>query len=517
MRIPRTLRAVAGAAALAGLAPAAALAQAAARAADPPPGAVAAPIRGPAELRERLEALLADPALARAHVGLAVQVAETGEVLFENEAEKRFVPASNTKIVTAAVALAVLGPEFRWTTRLVADGPIRGGALEGDLWIVGGGDPRLTREEIAAWPALLREAGIERIEGAVIGDDRAFEPWQWSEGWAWDDLHAGWGAGVSALQLHPNTVRGVVIPGAAPGDVAELRPETARPLPPIRNLVRTGAPGSDVRLRFLPPPEGGPVELRGWVPAGSDSVSLYLANPHPTLHLLETVAARLAAAGIEVRDGTRRAADEEGPARPGWSAELASEPLPEILAALMKPSDNQIAETVLRTLGREAGGGGSAAEGVEVVEETLADWGIEPGAVYLTDGSGLSRYNEVTPNALVRLLRAMWRRPDFPVFEASMPVAAVDGTLRRRLAGTPGAGNVKAKTGSLTSVRALSGYLRDGAGETLIFSLLLNGYDAPGAVAVALEDLLVEQLALYRRPVEPGWPAWRDGAGAPRP
>ena len=142
--------------------------------------------------------------------------------------------------------------------------------------------------------------------------------------------------------------------------------------------------------------------------------------------------------------------------------------------------------------------------------ETLAGWGIEPGAASLSDGSGLSRYNEITPNAMVRLLRTMWRHPQFDTFQAAMPVAGVDGTLKRRLLGTPGESNVQAKTGSLSSVRALSGYLRDGAGETLIFSLLLNGYDAPGDVAVALEDLLIEQLVLYRRPVNAGWPAYRD-------
>ncbi len=472
--------------------------------------AVVVPIRGEADLGTRLGRLLEDPALERAHVGLAVQVAETGEVLFENEAEKRFVPASNTKIVTGAVALDALGPDFRWTTRLVADGPVRDGVLEGDLWIVGVGDPVLERSVVAAWPRLLREAGIRRVAGAVVGDDRAFEPWQWSEGWMWDDLYGGWAAGVSALQLHPNTVRARLAPAEALGEPARLvLPEGTPPLP-MRSRARTGAPGSEVRLRFLPPPEGGPVELVGWVPAGPDTVPLFLAAPHPTMFLLETLAEALAAAGIEVDEGVRRAVEGEAPSRPGWSAEHRSPPLSEVLAEMMKPSDNQIAETLLRTVGREAGDGGSATDGLRVVEETLGAWGIEPGAVALTDGSGLSRYNEVTPNAMVRLLRSMWRHPQFDVFESSMPVAGVDGTLRRRLLGTPGARNVKAKTGSLSSVRALSGYLRDGAGETLVFSLLLNGYDAPGDVAVALEDLLVEQLSLYRRPVEPGWPQFRE-------
>ena len=474
-------------------------------------GSQSAPVSDSAgDLAERLRRIVEDPALVRAHVGLAVQIAETGEVLFENEAEKRFVPASNTKIVTAAVALDALGPDHRWTTRLVVDGPVRDGVLAGDLWIVGGGDPLLSRSDLAGWVPLLREAGIRRIEGDLVGDDRVFEEGQWGEGWMWDDLFGGWAAGVSGLQLHPNTVRAWLIPGPELGDAARVVLRGVSPDLPIDNRVRTGAPGSEVRLQFLPPPEGGEVRLEGWVPVGPDSVPLYLSTPHPTLYLLDYLHEHLRDQGIAVTGGVRRARPTEQPASPGWSVELRSEPLYEVIADMLKPSDNQVAETVLRTVGKEAGDGGSAESGIEVIEETLAGWGIEPGAVSLADGSGLSRYNEVTPNAMVRLLRSMWRHPDFPVFEAAMPVAGVDGTLRRRLLGTPGESNVKAKTGSLSSVRALSGYLRDGAGETLIFSLILNGYDSPGDVAVALEDLLVEQLALYRRPVAAGWPRFRE-------
>ncbi len=140
-----------------------------------------------------LDRIVSDPALIRAHVGLAVQVAETGEVLFESEAEKRFVPASNTKIVTAAVALDALPPGYRWTTRIMATGPITDGVLHGDLWIVGGGDPVLSRKDVAAWPAILKKAGIGQIDGDVVGDDRVFEDGQWGDGWMWEDLYGGMG------------------------------------------------------------------------------------------------------------------------------------------------------------------------------------------------------------------------------------------------------------------------------------------------------------------------------------
>ena len=140
---------------------------------------------------------------------------------------------------------------------------------------------------------------------------------------------------------------------------------------------------------------------------------------------------------------------------------------------------------------------------------TAADRFVYPGAMELSDGSGLSRYNEVTPNAIARMLRAVWHHPDFETFFRGLPVAGVDGTMRSRLVATPAFDNAHAKTGSMSGVRAVSGYLLDGSGETLLFSLLLNGYDTPGSVAVALEDLLIEQVALYRRPIEPGWPELR--------
>jgi len=467
------------------------------------------PLGSPADLAYRLDRILADPALTRAHVGLAVQVAETGEVLYELQGEKLFVPASNTKIVTAAVALDALGPAHRWETTFAADGTLTDGVLQGDLWIVGGGDPWLTREAVESWPQLLERAGIRRITGDVIGDDRAFAGPQWGQGWYWHEIYAYWGSGVSALQVRPNTVRARLVPGDDVGDPARF--ELLRPGPalPMTVDVRTGAPGSGVRLHYEPPPEGGDVRMTGWIPA-SDTVALHLATHHPTLYLLAHLGEALAAAGIEVEGKIRRAVDGEPPTRPAWSHVVSSDSLGAALAEMLKPSDNQMAELMLRTVGLEISGEGTAEAGLGVVEGVMAGWGIEHGAMSLSDGSGLSRYNRIAPNAMARLLRAMWRHPHYRVFLDGLPIAAVDGTLRRRLSGTPAEDNVKAKTGGLASARTLSGYLTDGSGETLVFSLMVNDYDVPGSVAVALEDLIIEQVALYRRPVEPGWPAFRE-------
>ncbi len=477
---------------------------------EPGKARVSAEITSPGELARRIDQILQDPALARAHIGLTVQVAETGEVLYTRDGEKRFTPASNVKLITGAVGLAVLGPEYRWATKLIADGPINDGALEGNLWIIGGGDPSLERDELRAWIKHLRMAGIRRIDGDVIGDDRVFSEPQWGRGWMWDDLFAGWSAGVSGLQLAPNTVNAAIVPGADLGDSTSMVLRAKGPSLPISNRVLTGAPGSDVRLQFVLPPDGGNVELRGWVPLGPDSVRLYLATPHPTHYLLDWMESLLSAEEIVVDGDFRRPRRGENLADDYWSHVALSSPFSRVLGDMMKPSDNQMAETILRTIGLEEGSAGSPEEGIQVVGSSLADWGIEPGAIELADGSGLSRYNEVTPNAIVRMLRAVWRHPDYKTFLHGLPVAGVDGTMRRRLVATPAFDNAHAKTGSMSGVRAVSGYLLDGSGETLVFSLLLNGYDAPGSVAVALEDLLIEQIALYRRPIEPGWPELRS-------
>ncbi len=474
-----------------------------------PAGAYATRLDAPAQLEERVARILEDPALTRAHVGLVVQVAETGEILLDVQGDKLFVPASNTKIVTAAVALDVLGPGYRWNTELVADGRLEDGVLEGDLWIVGGGDPWLSMDEVVGWPSLLARAGIRRITGDVIGDDRRFAGPQWGEGWYWHEIYAAWGAGISALQLHPNTVRARLIPGPEVGDPARFELRRDGPGIPLEADVRTGAPGSEVRLHYERPPEGGDIRLIGWIPAG-DTVPLHLASHHPTLYLLDHLERAMAGTGIAVDGAYRRTRGEETYSTPAWSYSVASDSLGSAIAEMLKPSDNQMAETILRTVGFEAGGEGSTGAGLDVSRDVLAAWGIEPGAMSLADGSGLSRYNRMAPSAMARLLRTMWRHPEHDVFLAGLPVAAVDGTLRSRLSGTPAEENVRAKTGSLAAARALSGYLTDGAGETLVFSLMLNDYDVSGSVAVALEDLIVEQVALYRRTVQPGWPQYRE-------
>ncbi len=500
---------------LAAAAPASAQTPAPAR---PPAATPPAPLDR-AGLARRLRSLLAEPGLVHAHVGLAVRVAETGETLFSRNGEKRFTTASTTKLVVASVGLARLGAGHRWATRMLSAAAPRRGRLAGDLWLVGGGDPSLDDEGLRRLAGRLRGAGVRRIAGDVVGDGRYFQPPRWGEGWMWGDLVGGWASGVGGLELHPARVRALLRPGAQPGDSATLELLDPGPTLPLVVQVRTGAPGSAARVRFLPadgtPPSG--AILRGWVPADADSVPLYLATAPPTRYLLVRFATVLADSGIRVDGGFREPRAGERPPAAAWADTLRSDSLGAVLSEMLHPSDNTMAESLLRTLGAVEGRAGSDEEGLRIESETLSGWGIEPSSYELTDGSGLSRYDELTPDALVRLLRTMWRRPDFGVFRSALPAPREEGTLHGRFEGVPARAAVRAKTGSLDSVRGLAGYVTAGDGETLVFALLLNGYGVPGDAAEELRDLLVEQLALYRRPVVPGWPTVRDSAGSGAP
>lgn len=463
-----------------------------------------------ATLDTNLRALLDDPALARAHVGLLVIAAGSGRPLFAHNAERRFTAASTSKLVTGAVALARLGTDYTWRTAIRAVGARDGEVLAGDLWLVGGGDPMFERESLETLARSVRAAGIARVTGDLVADARLFAGPPWGRGWMWDDLYGSFAAGVSALQLWPPRIAAELRPAAELGESALFTVlETGTTLP-IRNEVRTGAPGSDLRLEYLPDALGSGVALSGWIPADTERVPLSFAPPNPTGHFIDRFLRALERAGVRVEGAVRTPSRDETPGTVVWERTLRSAPLGEALDRMLKYSDNQIAETLLRTLGT-LDGDGSAEAGLEVAGSTLAGWGIEPGAFALSDGSGMSRYNEIAPAALVRLLRRVTQLPGSDAFVGALPVSSVDGTLSRRFLSTAASRAVRAKTGSLSGVRALAGFVEDGDEETLVFALMLNGYDTPDEVATALEDLLVEQLALFHGPAYP------DGrTGSPR-
>lgn len=462
-------------------------------------------------LRTTLDSIFRDTAFAYAHWGVVVQSPRTGETLFRQNAEKMFVPASNMKLVTAAAALQALGPDYRYRTEVAATGPIRDGVLGGDLVVRGSGDPSISarfhggdaRAVFRTWADSLRVRGVRRIAGRVIGVDDVFDDVPYGRGWAWDDLDAAYSAPISGLSFNDNMVRVRVQPGRQAGTAAtvSVEPEVGYLRP--TGQVQTAAAGTRSNISVTRDLAAPAVVATGTIAADTSSIEETLAVPDPTQFFVAALRETLRQAGIEVTgaavdaDRLVEAGEALAPAAPLFAHR--SPPMREILPHFMKPSQNQIGEILLKTLGRERRDAGSYPAGRAVVDSLVRVWGLNPRQLSMADGSGLSRYNLVAPDLLLGLLRYMAGSPHFDVWYASLPVAGVDGTLASRLRGTPAERNVHAKTGTLSGVRALSGYVTTADGERLLFSTIVNHHTLSARDADRLVDAMLVRLAGWRR------------------
>jgi D-alanyl-D-alanine carboxypeptidase/D-alanyl-D-alanine-endopeptidase (penicillin-binding protein 4) len=479
-------------------------------------------------LRHELDALFHTPRI-NALWAIAVQSLDTGEVLYEQNADLLMIPASNMKIVTMAVAAEQLGWEHRFETRLEAHGTITNGTLYGSLVAVGGGDPSFggplddAAPVFQEWTTALRSAGIARVDGCLVGDGSAFEGEALGDGWSWDDLAFGYSAPISALSFHENIVELTVRPGPAPGEPARVALTPAAAGLALSAQVGTGPPESEADIDLRRDLGGSFLTVSGTIPVNAEPYERVLAVPQPPWFFVSELGRTLAESGImSTRGPVARESLEliserdagavpcllpsrESPAR--VIATHRSKPLTEIGTRFMKVSQNLYGEMLLRAIGARAtieDGEESDVDTVERarqrVDDQLRAWGVPPGQVRLADGSGLSRYNLVTARVLLQILREMWRNPAHrDRFYATLPIAGQDGTLDERFHGTRAAGNAHAKTGTLSGVRALSGYVRTVQGEMLAFSMLANNFIVPTPSIDSVVDLAVERLAHFSR------------------
>ena len=461
-------------------------------------------------LRAEFDEILADPAFANAHWGVMVQSVETGEVLYRRNARKLFMPASNVKLVTGSVALTRLGANFRFRTQVVACGQIDsvGGTLAGDLLIIGGGDPAISGRFadndpvgiFRSWADTLKARGISRIHGNVVGDDDLFDDTHIGPGWAWDNLGAAYSAEIGALLLNEGVIRLQIGPGGTVGSPANIAVEPPTAYLELHNLAVTTDDSTGVGVWASRRPLSTEAEVGGsiWIRAGS--VTRYIPPHDPTLYFVTVLKETLEAEGIEVAGEPLDRDDYESSCRSQDTLFVHESPtLEEILVPFLKESQNQIGEMLLRYLGAAATDTGSVRTGRRVVGGAMTEWGIPDDSYVYYDGSGLSRYNYLAPEAIVRLLRAMAIRSEFDAFYNALPLAGIDGTLRGRMRGTAPEGNVRAKTGSVSNARTLSGYATTADGELLAFSILTNNFDTPNRPVEYLQDLLVERLVHFGR------------------
>ena len=459
-------------------------------------------------LSHGIDAIVADPALAHGYWGVVVRSLKNDETLYSLNARKLMLPASNMKIVTLAAAAERLGWNHTYDTWVFGTGPIAAGVLGGDLLVVGSGDPGIgTIDDMsdrlfADWADRLKSAGIRTIAGRVIGDDNAFDDDDLGFGWSWDDLQDDYAAGISALQFNENMARVTVGPGPAAGTSAAVSIAPAYSGLAIDSAVTTVAAGTTASVDVRRLPGSATLALRGTVALGAAPRVLTVSVDNPTLFFVNSLRAALIANGIDVRGPAVDVDDlPSAPPHPGTPPLIAyTSPRLSVLAMrLMKISQNQCAETFLKTVGAAAGTP-TAAAGRAAVQTTLEAWGVQPADLIQRDGSGLSRYDYVTPEALATILVHIKRddRLRGP-FETSLPIAGRDGGLANRMKGTPADGNARAKTGSMTSVRGLSGYVTTADGEPLVFSILANNFDAPPATVTRAMDALVVRLAQFKR------------------
>ncbi|UCG85678.1 MAG: D-alanyl-D-alanine carboxypeptidase/D-alanyl-D-alanine-endopeptidase [Gemmatimonadota bacterium] len=462
-------------------------------------------------LQAEIDTILEDPAFHNAHWGVMVQSVHSGQILYRKNSRKLFMPASNIKLVTAAVSLARLGADHRFSTRVAACGPIDTltGTLHGDLVIVGGGDPtfsaRFNGEQdplatFRSWADSLRARGITRIGGDVVGDDDLFDDVHIGPGWAWDYLGAAYAAEIGALLFNEGAVALWFLPGDSVGEPATVSLQPQNSYVSLHGEVGTTDDSTAVSLYASRRPFANDVDIAGAIWVGRDSVTRHVAPHDPTLFFVTVLWETLRSHGIAVSGVPvdRDSGDTECDAVAHLFVHE-SPSLDQVMHPFLKESQNQIGEMLLRYLGATATDTGSVAAGRRIVGTTLTGWGVPDDSYVYYDGSGLSRYNYLAPEAVVRLLRAMARREDFAAFYDALPVAGVDGTLERRMRGSAAEGNARAKTGFISNARALSGYVTTGDGELLAFSIIANNFDTPVRPVEYVQDLVVERLANFER------------------
>jgi D-alanyl-D-alanine carboxypeptidase/D-alanyl-D-alanine-endopeptidase (penicillin-binding protein 4) len=437
-----------------------------------------------ADLEQRLDALTAAaPALGFA--GIQVVEAATGKILYSKNADRLFLPASNLKILTSALALERLRPDYRFTTRVVRE-------ASGDVVLLGSGDPSLSgrafpyNKEQRPGPPLqaieqLADAiaahGVERIDGDIVGDDRLF-PWDpYPPSWTEDDTLRDYGAPVSALTVNDNTVTISISP-------ASLTIEPAFEYLTIENRVRTTARGSDPALHARRIARSTQWQLTGTIPLGR-TVMEALPVDDPALFAAAALYDALTRRGIAIHG---RPVARHRPAGQPYAAvdgeELASRtspPLADLLQVMDKVSENLHAELLLREVGRVTRGEGSTAAGLAEMTAFLAATGAQPADWRLEDGSGLARNTLVTPRLLTHILAREAQSSDSALWISLLPAGGEDGTLSRRLCCMSGGRGIHAKTGTLSRALALSGYADSATHGQLAFSILVNDFQAPPA------------------------------------
>ncbi|MDH3455239.1 MAG: D-alanyl-D-alanine carboxypeptidase/D-alanyl-D-alanine-endopeptidase [Gemmatimonadota bacterium] len=465
-------------------------------------------------MARRIERHLGMPPFNRALWGILV-VDERGRERYSRNADRLFVPASNTKLVVTAAALASLPAEGRRVTSVYGTGPVVDGILDGDLVVFGRGDPSFSARcygidtlaigacdsmwtHMDALAAQVAARGIHHITGAIVGDGSYFDAERVHPAWEQYDLNWWYAAPVSGLGFNDNSLDVTFAPGptvGAPADVS-FAPDLGTFV--FENRSQTLAAGARRSIDFFRQPGTSLIWAEGGVAVGAAARTEYFAVADPNRFFADALRAALARQGVSIggptlstHDPTRYRTCRGAPA----IAEIEGRPLSDLVFPILNSSQNWFAEMLLKTLGKEIADTGSWRAGLEVERRFLIDSvGIDSAAFALSDGSGLSSGNLLSPRAIVQLLAYMQRHPVGTAFVDALPRAGQRGSLLDRFRGTPLDGRVVAKTGSIFHVNTLSGYVARPDGKTWIFSVMANNHAAPYADMLARIDSIVVEM-----------------------
>jgi D-alanyl-D-alanine carboxypeptidase/D-alanyl-D-alanine-endopeptidase (penicillin-binding protein 4) len=461
------------------------------------------PVDPVAQLGNDITAATHAPGVQRAAWGIVVQSLDTGERLFELNPTTLLVPASTLKLVSLAAAVDSVGWQFSFTTNLRATERVAD-VIGGDLIVQGTGDPSIGGRggrDISDLVDRIKTAGVHRIDGRIIGDDNLVEEPRPQLAWAWDDLGYATGALFGALNYAENRMEVIVQPGAAPGDLPILQVDPRAATRPLQNRATTGLAGSSPLVWPEQRPGESFLTIAGSVPAGAAPVRMQVSVGNPTLWFATAFRHALVDAGIAV---TGEAYDiDDAPPGAGWESATTFLPVPstslaELAKPLLKDSINLYGEAVLRLSARR-GVFPTNDAALAGLRETLRRWGIRTDAWQIVDGSGLSRRNAVAPEVLVAVLRRMYDPTAGSPWMNAMPLAGRDGTLADRMRGTAAEANVRAKTGTMSNIRTLAGYVRTRDNETLAFAIMADNFEGTGSTAVEAIDRIAVRLAEFSR------------------
>ncbi len=467
------------------------------------------------QLQSKIRQRIFSMDVRRGRVGVKIVSLNSGKVVFDNDSEKYFMPASNMKNFTVAAGFERLGPDFRFVTSVFANAlPDADGTIKGDLRIFGRGDisvstaffgtssnePETYYKGLDRLVDRIAGAGVKQIDGSIIGDESYFRGFALPMGWEWDDLQWYYGAEISALPINDNTVDLSVRPGAV-GSPCIVTISPANSIFQVLNSCVTTSSSTNRTLGVHKRIHQNILEITGTMPAGNGGHTSTITVSRPAELFIALLKQRLEKRGIVVTGGSRlQPANIPVSTSQIEIAKLESPSYREIAAKTMKPSQNMYTETILWTLGEQSRNGSTAdssAIGLSAVRSVMKQMGIASDGIVQYDGSGLSRHNLVTPSAVVDLYRYMAKQSRNTVdWRNSLTIGGIDGTLRNRFKGTSANGNVRGKTGTLDQVSALSGYVTTAGGEELVVSIIVNGVPTPSH-RTSLADDIVVYLANY--------------------